>query len=125
MESVSSYTFINADVGLHVHLSMLFNAMLIHGVSPRNMLMSTLVPIPKNKNKSLNDSDNYRAIALGSIVCKVLDNILLEKHSDVFVSDQLQFGFKAGHSTTHCSFILHEVVDHYIQNGSIGRIKSV
>ncbi len=70
----------------HVHLSMLFNTMLIHGVSPRNMLMSTLVPIPKNKNKSLNDSDNYRAIALGSIMCKVLDNILLEKHSDVFVS---------------------------------------
>ena len=44
-------------------------------VSPRNMLLSTLVLIPKNRKKSVNDSNNYRAIALGSVSDKVIDNI--------------------------------------------------
>ena len=68
IEATSSDILINACTELHVHLGLLFNSMLIHGVSPCNLLISTLVPIPKNKNKSLNDSDNYRAIALGSVV---------------------------------------------------------
>jgi hypothetical protein len=44
------------------------------------MLLSTLVLIPKNRKKSVNDSNNYREIASGSVIGKVIDNILLEKH---------------------------------------------
>ena len=51
---------------LHVHLCQLFNSMLIHGMSPSSLQSSTLVPIPKDKRKSLSVSDNYRAIALSS-----------------------------------------------------------
>ena len=52
---------------LHVHLCQLCNSMLIHGMSPSSsVLSSTLVPIPKDKRKSLSVSDNYRAIALSS-----------------------------------------------------------
>ncbi len=70
VEAASSDTFINACSELHIHLARLFNAIIIHGISPHNMLISTLIPIPKSKKKSLNDSDNYRAIALGSVVVR-------------------------------------------------------
>ena len=65
---------------------MLFTAMLVHGVIPSDISVSTLIPIPKNKKKSLNDSDNYRAIALGSIIGKLLDKIILYKYSDSFIT---------------------------------------
>jgi len=39
---------INGCFELYVHLALLFNVMLLHGDSPNNMLLSTLVPITKN-----------------------------------------------------------------------------
>ena len=44
---------------LYVHLFQLFNSMLIHCISPSSLQSSTLVPIPKDKRKSLSVSDNY------------------------------------------------------------------
>ena len=85
---------------------MLFTAMLVHGVIPSDISVSTLIPIPKNKMKSLNDSDNYRAIALGSIIGKLLDKIILYKYSDSFITMDHQFGFKKQHSTTQCTFVV-------------------
>jgi len=75
VEDVSSDLLINGCHKLFVYLTLLFNIMVRHGVSPRNMALSTLVPIPKNRKKSVNDSNNYRAIALGSVSDKVIDNI--------------------------------------------------
>ena len=45
--------------------TILFNIILIHGMSPSNLQSSTLV------RKRLSVSDNYRAIALSSPLCKV------------------------------------------------------
>jgi len=87
-------------------------------VSPRNMLLSTLVLIPKNRKKSVYDSNNYRTIALGSVIGKVIDNILLEKNRYVLTSSDFQYGLKAMHSTTHCTFVLQESLDYYISNNS-------
>ena len=66
----------------------------------------------------MNNSDACRSIALSSIVGKVLDNIILTKHANVLVTSDLQFGFKAKHSTTQCTFVLKEVVDFYIEQNS-------
>ena len=87
-------------------------------VSPRNMLLSTLVLIPKNRKKSVYDSNNYRAIALGSVIGKVIDNILLEKNRYVLTSSDFQYGLKAMDSTTHCTFVLQESLSYYISNSS-------
>ncbi len=57
------------------------------------MLLGTMVPIPKNKRQSLCNSDNYRAIALSSIIGKI--------------------GFKGGTSITQSTCILNETVSHY------------
>ena len=44
--------------------------MLIHGVAPGGLLLSTLVPIPKNKRGNKTDSNNYRAIAISRLLGK-------------------------------------------------------
>ena len=47
--------------------------MIKHGFSSDTLNTVTLVPIPKDKRKSLSDSDNYRAIAPNNVVIKLLD----------------------------------------------------
>ncbi len=92
--------------------------MLRHGTAPSSMCLSTIIPIPKNRKKSLNDSTNYRAIALGSLFGKILDNIILCNNITNLQSCDLQFGFKAKYSTTQCSFVLEEIIDYYLRHDS-------
>ena len=53
---------------LHTLLLLLCNCIVRHGIVPKQFLSSVITPIPKNKRKSLNDSNNYRGIVIGSIV---------------------------------------------------------
>ncbi|MEE4247380.1 MAG: reverse transcriptase family protein, partial [Kangiellaceae bacterium] len=99
-------------------LSLLLNSILVHGVIPDAFKVSTVIPIPKNKRKSLNSSDNYRAVALSSVVCKLLEKIIMSKFNDVFYSSKYQYGYKEKHSTTHCSFVVNEIINYYAQNNS-------
>ena len=92
--------------------------MISHAYAPGGFCQSTLIPIPKNKRKSLNDSTNYRAIALSSIMGKLLDRIILTKCHDVFLTSSFQYGFKKHHSTTQCSFVANEIINYYEKNGS-------
>ena len=101
---------------LYVHISLLFNSMLKHGVTPDNMSLSTLIPIPKSFKRSRNDSNNYRAIALGSVFGKVLDHVILNQNINEMSSCDLQFGFKSKHSTTQCTYVLQEIIDMYTRN---------
>ena len=66
---VSDY-LIHSCTSLRVHLSLLFTAMLCHGINPRSMNLSTIIPIPKNRKKCLNVSANNRGIAFGSLLGK-------------------------------------------------------
>ena len=92
--------------------------MVFHGFAPMDLRISTLVPIPKNKRKSINTSENYRAIALSSVIGKILDNVLLLKYHDVFNTSSMQYGFKKKHGTTQCTFVVNEIVKYYMNNGS-------
>ena len=38
--------------------------MLSHGVAPSGLILSTMVPVPKDKQGSKSDSNNYRDIAI-------------------------------------------------------------
>jgi hypothetical protein len=103
---------------LKIHLAILFNGMLMHGFTPMEFGHSVLVPIPKNLRHSLNDAGNYRSIALNSVLNKLFDKIVLSKCKLQLSTSNHQFGFKAGHSTQHCSFVLNEIVNHYRSEGS-------
>ena len=103
---------------LFLYLSILFSCMIKHMVVPESFALSTIIPIPKDKRKSLNDSSNYRAIALSSILGKILDHILLSKCSNHFLTSDYQFGFKRRHSTVMCTFVVEETVQHYMNGQS-------
>ncbi len=105
---------------LNIYIALLFSSMVSHGCSPMGLMVSTILSIPKNRRKSLNDSDNYRGIALNSVLAKTFDWILLKTHKDALTSCDLQFGFKAEHSTTQCSYVVTEVIQYYVNGG--GRV---
>ena len=77
-EGLSSDHFIHGNRKLYVLLSILFTLFLRHGFSP-SMILVTMIPIPKDKKKSLCSASNYSAIALSSIFSKILDWIILLK----------------------------------------------
>ncbi len=105
---------IHGTYRLFCYMSLLFNSMISHGYVPDDFLLSTLIPIPKSKRKSLNCSDNYRAIALSSVMGKLLDHIIMRKCKDVFTTSHYQFGFKKSHST----LVVNETIQYYINNNS-------
>ncbi len=117
-EELSSDNIINALHSLFVMLTLIYNTMLVHGLSPDSMILGTMVTIPKNKCQSMVDSNNYRAITLSSIFGKVLDWVILLKESASLGSSDLQFGFKQGVSTIQCSFVTVETISHYNYNSS-------
>ena len=115
----SSNHFKNGTNKLNVYFSLLFTAMWTHNYVPCSMLTSTIIPIPKNRRKSLNDIDNYRAIALSSILGKLLDWVILLSCDKALSSNDSQFGFKPKHSTSQCTFVIKEPVQYYLNGGSI------
>ena len=117
-ERLSSDHFIHGNRQIYVLLSILFTLFLRHGFSPDSMILGTMIPIRKDKKKSLCSSSNYRAIALSNIFRKILDWIILIKEENSLCSSELQFGFKKGLSTTQCTFSMLEVIDYYNVNKS-------
>ena len=103
---------------LFIHIALLFTSMAVHGYVPDEFRISTIIPIPKGKNANLTDSNNYRGITLGSIFGKVFDLIVLDKYSDLLVTSDLQFGFKARRSTNMCSMVLKETISYYVNSQS-------
>ena len=72
-----------------------------------------LVPIIKDKRSKINSKDNYRHIALASIVSKMVENILLDRMSVTRSTMSNQFGFEKKHGTDLCIYVLKEVIDRY------------
>ena len=79
----------NGTYTLYHMISILFTSMLIHGVSPADSLLSILVPIPKNKKDNKCNSNNYRQIAISSILWKIFDIIVLDVQYDSLSIDVL------------------------------------
>ena len=115
---LSSDHYVNAPDELFVHLSLLLSCMLQHQKAPTHALLSVLRPIPKNRKKSLNQSSNYRSIAISSVLLKILDNVILCNHSHILCTNDMQFGFKPKHGTNQCTFVVNQVVDYYSSRGS-------
>jgi hypothetical protein len=94
---------------LYFLISILFTSMLRHGYVPDEMICSTIMPIQKNTRKYLNDSSNYRGIALNSPLCKLFEVVVLQKCKDTLQSTDMQFGYKKGVSTTDCTFVVNGI----------------
>ena len=91
---------INGTNKLYIVLSLLFSGMIVHDFSTDGLNISTIQPLVKNKCKSLNDSSNFRAVALSSPVAKIFYWVILNTNTDKFCTSDLQYGFKAKSSAT-------------------------
>ena len=112
-DGLTSDYIINCTPLMIGYITNLFNCIIRHGCIPSSFCISTLVPIPKSKLNSLSDSNNYRAIALSSLLCKLLDACIITKQSKVFQSHDLLFAYKSDHSTVQCVSMIREIVSYY------------
>ena len=113
----NSDCLINASDNLIDHAVNLFRWFLRTGKIPASLLLCTLVPIVKDNMSDITSSDNYRAIAIGNLILKWFDWLILLLEADKLSTDELQFGFQAKSSTTMCSWAVSAVVDHYNRAG--------
>ena len=114
---LTSDHILNAPPLLHQFLARLFTSQLRHGHISSILKDVTIQPIPKgSKGPSL--SESYRGIALASSLSKVLEWSILLSWSEYFTTNDLQFGFKSGCSTTLCTAIMKTVINRYLNKGS-------
>ena len=118
LRGTASDHFINASHRFKVLISLMVQSMFIHGYTPNGLLESVLISIPKDARGDLCSSDNYRGIALCSALCKVIDIIVIERYREKLLTSELQFAFKALHSTSMCTTVVKEVCNYYRARGT-------
>ncbi len=80
-----------------VHLSILASAMISHGYNPQDLLVGTIISLPKDSMGDISDSENYRGICLCSCITKLLDWCMLNRYSKQFSTS----GFHSNQTTQH------------------------
>ena len=98
---------------LHILLSMCFTLFFTHSYLSATMIETIIVPIVKNKCGNLCDSNNYRPIALATLMSKLFESVILLKCETFLETCPNQFGFKNGHSTEMCIYVLKEMIEFY------------
>lgn len=117
----SSYTsdaILNAPDIFFDILALVYRSWLLHGTVTLSLLACAFLPLFKGGLKDPANTDSYRAIAGSSLLLKLFDNVILLIWGDRLGTDSLQFGFKAGTSTTECSWMVMEVASYYLRRGT-------
>ena len=114
----SSDALINAPDILFDQLAGIFRSWLFHGTVTLSLLACAFLPLLKSSQKDPADTGSYRAIAGSSLILKLFEKVMLQVRGHLLGTDSLQFGFKAETSTTQCSWLVQEVVGHYLRNGT-------
>ena len=76
------------------------------------------MPLVKNNLADKTSSENYRAIAGGSLLLKLLDIVILILEGDKLGFDPMQFAYQPKASTTMCSWTATAVIEHFNRNGT-------
>ena len=74
---IQSDCIINGPAELLTHLTNLVKSFIMHGSVPFFILLCTLLPLVKDNLGDITSSENYRAIASGSLLLKLLDIVIL------------------------------------------------
>lgn len=103
---------------LPILLALCFTGLLMHGILPETMMSVLLVPVIKDKTGNISSIDNYRPIALASIISKLVEVIILDMLSDYVETTDNQFGFKTKLGTDLCIYALKEIINNYKRHNS-------
>ena len=79
---------------------------------------SVIIPIVKDKKGDLESKDNYRPIALTTVLSKLFEILILNRHQCLLQTTDNQFGFKKKHSTDMCVYAFKQVIEYYKSNSS-------
>ena len=77
-----------------------------------------MIPLIKDKLGDISSSNNYRSIALSSLILKIFDWTILLLNGDNLITDELQFGYQQKTSTNMCTWVAVETIDYFLRNGS-------
>ena len=117
MNNISDF-LIHAPNKLFEIISMCFKSYIIHAHVSSFLLISTLVPLLKDKLGDITSSNNYRSIAISSLVLKIFDLVILATFSEYLQLDDLQFSYQSEVSTSMCTWLAVESVSHFLRNGN-------
>lgn len=115
--SFNSDCLLNSCEELVAHVTVLFKWFLRTGKIPAFLLLCTIIPIVKDNLGDITSKDNYRAIAIGSLMLKWFDWLIIILEGDKLTTDELQFGFQAQSSTSMCTWAIKSVVEYYNRHG--------
>ena len=107
----------NAPDLLYDQLAAHFRSWLFHGTVTTSLLACSFLPLLKSSLKDPSDPASYRAIAGSSLILKVFELVVILLWGHLLSSDSLQFGYKAKTSTTHCTWLVSEVVQQMLRGG--------
>ena len=102
-------------------LTKIFNKMISLEVYPSHLKIGVIVPIPKG-DKDVTVMGNNRGITLFSVISKVFDNVMYNRHSkwadEKQPLDPLQGAGKPKCSSIHTTYLLRETICHNIERGN-------
>ena len=102
---------------LYDQLAKVFRSWLYHGTITPSLLACSFLPLLKSSLKDPADPSSYRAIAGSSLILKVFELVVILIWGHILSSDSLQFGYKAKTSTTHCTWMVSEVLQYMLRGG--------
>ena len=79
---------LNGSPKLIVHLHILFNGFLQHGIVPTHLLHGTITPIVKDNSGDINAVSNYRGITLCGVLSHLFEHALRLKFGHFLVSEE-------------------------------------
>ena len=103
---------------LVVHLHLLFNSLIQHGYVPSEFLQGVISPIIKDPEGDSSSVTNYRGITLSHVFSFLFEHAVLLKIGHHLSSDDLQFGYKRHHSTSHAIYSVKRCIEYFTDHGS-------
>ena len=114
----SSDVFLHSPDQLFNSLASIFRSFLMHGSVTPMILSCAFLPLFKGGFKNPEKFDSYRAIAGGSQILKLFEYVIIKLWGSYLETDSMQFGFKAGVSTTQCTWLVTEVTNYFMRRGT-------
>ena len=116
--SFSTDCFKHGSDILYNHLADVLKSCTVHSHVPSTLLLSSLVPLVKDKLGNIHSSKNYRSVAISSIILKLIDWIIILLEGKCLGLSELQFAYQSNCSTVMCTWAALETIDYFLKNGS-------
>ena len=81
-------------------------------------MKGVISPIVKDNEGDATSLENYRGITLGHAFSFLFEHAALLKIDSLLTTDNLQFGYKKKHSTSHAIYTVKKCIDYFCTHGS-------